>query len=144
MRKVRVVVADQSQVRFFDSVGAMPNLKSAGTLVDPVGRQHEQEFGMDRPGSGVGAGHGHYALQHRTSRKEHEVELFAKQIAEKLAVDASAGEFDDLAIVAAPRFLGALRKALSPALHKRVKHEIHYDLVHQSEAMIRDHLPERW
>ena len=144
MRTVRVVVADQIQAKFFNSVGATPNLQPAGTLVDPAGRQHEQEFGSGRPGSVVTSRRGHYALQHRGSRKAHKVDLFAKQIAEQLATDANAGAFDDLAIVAAPRFLGALRRALPPALRNLVKHEIRHDLVHQSDAVIRDHLPEHW
>jgi protein required for attachment to host cells len=144
MRRVRIVVADQCQARFLDSVGTPRDLQHAGVLLDPAGRQHEQEFGSGRAGSGVGGGHGHYALQHRSSRKEHEVELFAHEIAAQLTVAANAGEYDDLAIVAAPHFLGVLRKALSPALHNRVKHEIHHDLVHQSDEVIRAHLPEHW
>jgi protein required for attachment to host cells len=144
MRTVRVVVADQSQARFFDSSAPNQKLKPAGTLLDTAARKQEQELGASRPGSAMSAGHGHYALQHRSSRKRLEVGLFAKQIAAKLAAGASAGEFDDIALVAAPRFLGALRKVLPPALRNLVKHEIHHDLVHQSEAVIREHLPEHW
>jgi protein required for attachment to host cells len=144
MRRIRVVVADQSVARFFDAFEHGLGLRNVGTLVDADGRKREHELLSDRPGSGVTSGHGHYALQPHASHKEHELGLFAKQIAGRLAAAFHAGEFDDIALVAAPRFLGALRKALPAALHHKVRHEIHHDLVHQSEAVIRTHLPERW
>jgi len=144
MRTVRVVVADQSQARFFDSIGERPNLRSAGMLSDPAARKTERELVSDSPGSAVTHAHGHYSLPPKHSHKSHEVELFAKQIAEKLASDASAGQFDELAIIAAPHFLGILRKAISADLHKRVKLEVHHDLVHGDEAAIRAHLPDHW
>ena len=144
MRRIRVVVADQSEARLFDALEHGLALRHVSTLVDPDGRKHEHDLVTDRAGSGVSGGHGHYALQHRSSHKEHEIGLFASQIAGRLAADFQSGQYDDIALVAAPRFLGALRKALPPALHVRVKHEIHHDLVHQSEAVIRAHLPVRW
>jgi protein required for attachment to host cells len=144
MRTVRVVVADQSQARFFDSAGDRPNLKSAGTLVDPEARKYERDLVSDAPGSSITAGHAHYSMPEKKSRKSREVGTFARHIAEKLATDAGAGQFDELAIIAAPHFLGILRKALSADLHKRVKLEIHHDLVHQDEAAIRAHLPDHW
>jgi protein required for attachment to host cells len=139
-----VVVADQSQARFFDSIGERPNLKSAGMLSDPAARKTEKDLVSSAPGSAVTGGHGHYSLPPKHSHKDHEVDLFARQIAEKLASDASAGQFDELAIMAAPHFLGILRKALSADLHKRVKLEVHHDLVHGDEAAIRAHLPDHW
>lgn len=144
MRRIRVVVADQCNARFFDAFEHGLALRDAGTLVDADGRKREHELVTDRPGSAVTGGHGHYTLEHRGSRKEHEVEFFAKRIAVRLDADFQEGAFDDIALIAAPRFLGALRKALPPALHGKVRHEIHHDLVHQSEAVIRAHLPERW
>lgn len=144
MRTVRVVVADQSQARFFDSIGERPNLRSAGMLSDPAARKAEKDFVSSAPGSSITAGHAHYSMPEKKSRKSREVDIFAQQIAAKLASDASAGQFDELAIIAAPRFLGTLRKALSADLHKRVKLEVHHDLVHQDEAAIRAHLPDHW
>jgi protein required for attachment to host cells len=143
MRTVRVVVADQSEARFFDSTDQGVTLRDVGRLVDSEGRKKEHDLVTDGPGSAVSGGHGHYALQHRSSRKEHDVELFARQVVARLVAGSSAGEFDDITIMAAPRFLGALRKAMPPAIRSKVKHEIHHDLVHQSEEVIRAHLPER-
>jgi protein required for attachment to host cells len=144
MRRIRVVVADQAEARFFDAAEHGMTLTGVGTLVDPDGRKKEHELISDGPGSGTSRSGGHYALQHRGSHKEHAVGLFAKQIATKLAADSSAGQFDEIALIAAPHFLGLLRKALPVAIRSKVKHEIHHDLVHQSEAVIRAHLPERW
>lgn len=144
MRRIRIVVADQSQARFFDAVAHGLALRRAGTLSDPDGRKREQDLVSDRPGSAVTSGHGHYALAPHASHKEHARGLFAAQVADRLAAGFQAGEYDEIALIAEPRFLGALRQALPPILHGKVRHEIHHDLVHQSEAVIRAHLPERW
>jgi protein required for attachment to host cells len=145
MRTVRIVVADQSQARLFDSVGDRPNLRIAGVMSDPAARKLEQNLVSDAPGSSITAGgHVHYSMPEKKSRKSREVAAFAKHIAERLASDASAGQFDELAIIAGPRFLGILRKALPADLHKRVKLEVHHDLVHGDEAAIRAHLPDHW
>jgi protein required for attachment to host cells len=144
MRRIRVVVADQAEARFFNATDHGQALTPAGTLRDPDGRKKEHELVTDGAGSGVSGGHGHYALQPRSSHKEHEVELFARKIAATLVSGSEAGEFDDIALIAAPRFLGALRKAIPAALHAKIRHEIHHDLVHQTEDVIRAHLPERW
>jgi protein required for attachment to host cells len=142
MRRIRVVVADQSEARFFDTTDHGLTLTRAGELQDPQGRLKEHDLVSDKPGSA--SGHGHYALQPHGSHKEHDVGLFAKKIADKLLAESNAGEFDDIALIAAPHFLGILRKALPPALHTKVRHEIVHDLVHQSEAVIRAHLPVSW
>jgi protein required for attachment to host cells len=144
MRRIRIVVADQAEARFFNATDHGLALMPAGTLHDPDGRKKEHELVTSGPGSGVSGGHGHYALQPRSSHKEHDVELFAKKIASALVSASEAGEFDDIALIAGPRFLGALRKAIPPALHTKIRHEIHHDLVHQSEDVIRAHLPEHW
>jgi len=144
MHTIRVVVADQSQARFFDVAGTSKVMRSVGTLGDPEARKQEQDLVSDRPGSNVGSGGGHYGLAEKTSHKTMEVESFARLIAEKLEVDSRAGEFDEVALVAGPRFLGMLRNALPPALRKLIKHEVHHDLVHRPESEIRAHLPDRW
>ena len=144
MHTVRVVVADESQARFFDAVGTSAKLKNVGTLGDPAARKQEHDLVSDRPGSAVGSGGGHYGLTEKRSHQRMEVESFARLIVEKLEADSRAREFDEVAIIAAPRFLGTLRKALPPALRKLVKHEIHHDLVHRPESEIRAHLPDRW
>jgi protein required for attachment to host cells len=59
-----------------------------------------------------------------------EAEKFAKRVAQRLDERLRQGRFDDLQIVAAPRFLGLLRKALSPAVLSTVTRQIDKDLVH--------------
>ena len=144
MRRIRVVVADQCEARFFNATDHGLALMPAGTLHDPDGRKKEHELVTSGPGSGVSGGHGHYTLQPHGTHKEHDVELFARRIAATLISGSEAGEFDDIALIAAPRFLGALRKAIPAALHAKIRHEIHHDLVHQTIEVIRTHLPDPW
>jgi protein required for attachment to host cells len=52
------------------------------------------------------------------------------------------GEFERLMLIAAPDFLGLLRKHLSPPLTRMVAIEIPKVLTQQTAADIRAHLPE--
>lgn len=61
-----------------------------------------------------------------------EAEKFARRVAERLDERLRQGRFDELQIVAAPRFLGLLRKALSPAVQSTVTRQIDKDLIHAS------------
>ena len=55
---------------------------------------------------------------------------FAAHVAEHLGKAVQQKRFDELRIAAAPRFLGALRKALPPQVASLVTTELNKDLVH--------------
>lgn len=60
---------------------------------------------------------------------DHEAELFARRVAERLEQARRQGRFGRLRIAAAPRFLGRLRKMLDPQLAKVVDDELDKDLL---------------
>lgn len=64
------------------------------------------------------------------TRKEHTAEAFARRVAAYLEAAMHRGLYDELRIVAAPRFLGLLRKSLHKEVAKRVGDELVKDLVH--------------
>jgi protein required for attachment to host cells len=147
--RVRIVVADQGEARFYDSVAADAPLQLAGRIADPKARLHDRDFKSDRPGRvfdhapASGARRGSVA-HHSTGgeRRPHkrEAERFARQVAAILAAAEPAG-FDRLVLVASPSFLGPLRTSLPKWLRGRVVGEIRKDLVHQQDdAQLRAHL----
>jgi protein required for attachment to host cells len=71
---------------------------------------------------------------------ERAAESFAKEISAYLLQARQAGRFDKLALVAAPKFLGELRKNLDPQLEPLVSLEINKDYTHSSGQQLRDQM----
>ena len=53
-----------------------------------------------------------------------------KRLVKLLGAAATAGDFDRLTLIAPPRFLGLLRKPISPRVQRRVNAEVHRDVIH--------------
>ena len=66
--------------------------------------------------------------------------VFAAQLAEYLQSECGKNTFEDIIIIAAPEFLGQLRKQLDPGTRERVVREIDKNIVQQDESDIRKHL----
>jgi protein required for attachment to host cells len=98
----------------------------------------------DRPGRAFErVGDVRHAMEPAVDPKRQEATKFAKEISEYLTRRRQRRRFDKLILVAAPQFLGLLRKALDPATAKRVRQEISKNLVQYEAEEIRQHLPER-
>lgn len=148
--RMRIVVADQSEARFYDTDHFDSELKLVGHLVDPKARLHDRDFNSDRPGrvfdhappaTGRRGGVGHHGTGGERHPHRHEAELFAHQIAAELEKALGQDQFERLILVAGPRFLGQLRAVLPKSLDLSVAAEIHKDLVHATDAVIRQHVP---
>ncbi len=146
--RVRIVVADQGEARFYDLVGREAALRPAGHITDPNARLHDRDFKSDRPGrvfdhapaaTGRRGAVAHHGTGGERRPRKHEAQLFARQIAAQLEA-AKPGEFDRLVLMAEPSFLGVLRAALSKSLHATVVAEVPKDLVHQGDDALRAHL----
>jgi len=146
----RIVVADQSEARFYDVVRRNAPLRLAGTLTNPDAHRHNRDFKSDRPGRvfdrapmagqrrGAIARHG--TGSERTPRKR-AAELFARRIVRELRKSPPGGRFDRLVIVAAPAFLGLLRAALPKGLKPSLAAVVAKDLIHEPEHLLRSKLP---
>ena len=145
----RIVVADESEARFYEMQGRAGALRLVLQLQDPKARMHDRDFKSDRPGRvfdhaaapGERRGAvGHHSTGGAQSPREHETQLFARQIGAALEKEHAAKQFDRLVLIAGPRFLGSIRQELHDSVRPLIAAEIHKDLVHQSEAVIREHL----
>jgi protein required for attachment to host cells len=125
---MRVVVADQSEARFYDTGSLHAPLQLAGTLTDPKAHLHERDLVADRPGRVFDA-------------RKHEAASFARQIVAALEVAIRQRHVDRIVLMAAPGFLGLLRAELPHSVQKAVVAEVHKDLVHQPDEVVRGHLP---
>lgn len=114
MTRVWVVAADNRRAKILETDTLMGSLTEIEDLVHPVARAHGRDLTSDRPGRSFDSrGQGRHAMEPETDVKRHEAEVFAKQVAERIELARSQGKFDQLVLIAAPQFLGLLRKSLS-------------------------------
>jgi protein required for attachment to host cells len=148
--RMRIVVADQSEARFYDTGSLTGRLQLSGTLTDPQAHLHERDLVSDRPGrvfdhaappSGRRGAVAHHSTGGERSARAHAAASFARQVAQALEVATREHHIDRIVLMAAPAFLGLLRAALPRAVKKAVVAEVHKDLVHQSDQVVKGHLP---
>ena len=136
-----VVVADSSRGKIFVQDTHGNALQERVDLIHPGARLRGEKLTSDRSGRHTGAyGQGSHVFDARTEAKEHEVETFAKEIAERLETGRTSGQFQKLVLMAPPAFLGVLREQLGDEVRKLVVEEIAKDLVTHSADEVRKHL----
>lgn len=137
-----VLAADNSRARFFTADKARSPLAEIHDLVDPQARLHEGDLVTDRDGSDRRAGSQSHGVSSDSSAKDEAAERFAQQVCASLESARIEGAFNKLYIVAAPTFLGLLRKHQSGPLRALIAAEIDKNLAAQDGATIRGHLPD--
>jgi protein required for attachment to host cells len=146
----RVVLADQAEARFYDIEPIGGALHRVGEMSDPKAHLHDRDFKSDRPGrvfdhasaSGQRRGAvGHHSTGGEETPRKHEAQAFAGRIVDALEAARNAHEFDQLAVIAGPRFIGMLRSEMTKPLADLVVVEVVKDLMHESEHVLRSHLP---
>jgi len=138
-----VLVADNARARFFAAEKALSPLKEVRDLTYPEARLHEGDLVTDKGGrdrnSSTGGAHG---LGVESAHKQDGADRFAQQVCEELETARTGGEFSKLYVVAAPTFLGLLRKHQSSALRQLVAGEVDKNLSTKDPAAIRKQLPD--
>ena len=139
MQKTWVLAAESSRARIFAMDSYAVPLREIEALAHPQTRALNQELLSDRPGRSFdSSGQGRHAMSTRVDAKQHEAMTFAKLLGERLERARTVGEFENLVLVAAPEFLGLLRKNLTDNTMKRVTKTIDKNLVQKDEAVIRE------
>lgn len=138
-----VLVADNSRARFFAAEKAASPLTEVHDLTHPEARLHEGDLVTDKSGRdrnrSTGGAHG---LGIDNAAKQDGADRFAQMVCSELESARTKGIFNRLYVVAAPAFLGMLRKHQSPALKQLVAGEVDKNLATQDPATIRGHLPD--
>jgi protein required for attachment to host cells len=137
-----VLVADNSRARFFAAEKASGSLREVRDLLCPEARLREGDLVTDRSGSDRNPGIGTHGFGADASHKEDEADRFALDVCGLLESARTGGAFRKLYVVAAPHFLGLLRKHQSSSLRQMVAGEVDKNLATQDRALIRKHLPE--
>lgn len=139
-----VLVADSGIGRIFRVATPLGELQEIECLTHSASRAKGRDLGTDRAGRTFDSfGGARHAKEVKTEPKEVEAIQFAEQLAERLKAARVSGDTHQLAIVAAPHFLGLLRRNLDTQTRALVTLEVDQDLVRLGPAEIRKHLPER-
>jgi len=146
-----VVVADEAIARILVAEPDAPGtLRAEQALTDPAAHARKGELKAHDAGrrSGVVTSEGGQPFGRNDgggatvvasageSDVHHEARTFAKRVAAHLGEACRQGRFDELSILAAPRFLGLLRQELDAAVKERIVVEIDKDVVHEDDADI--------
>jgi len=137
-----VLVADAYRARFFGVERPAGPLSELRDLASPEARLHEGDLVTDRGGRDRNPRVGGHGLGENGSVKQDLADRFAQQVCDLLESARVAGELSKLYIIAAPAFLGLLRKHQSTSLRQLVAAEVDKSLASQDPANIRKHLPE--
>ncbi len=142
MSKTWVVVADTSRARIFSADTPASELFETETLAHPEARLHQGDLISDRPGRDRNSGIGTHNMGHETDAKDESAIRFATEVCQRLEQARVRSQFNKLYIVAAPSFLGLIRKHQSPALKKTIAGEISKNMAMKDAAEIKKSLPE--
>jgi protein required for attachment to host cells len=122
------VFVSKTRARVFRLPTSQTDTQELADFVNLDGRMREAELQSDAPGQGMGGNGAPHGLGEGASRKDESLRRFLKDVGEHLERGRNEGRFARLHLVAEPRTLGALRKALAPGVRDLVGKTIRKDL----------------
>jgi protein required for attachment to host cells len=142
MKSTWIVVAHRAGARILQHMGPNQGLRLIEQVEHEAGRRRSGEIDSDRPGmayarAGKGGGHPMNAEQ---SPHEHAAEQLARTLATALSRGRNENRFDQVVLVAEPRFLGILRGTLDPVTASLVSGTVGKDLAHVETRDLAPHL----
>ncbi|HEC15498.1 MAG TPA: host attachment protein [Sedimenticola sp.] len=138
-----VLVADATRARIFSAEKPTAGLTEVQALSHPEGRLHEGDLTSDTAGMDLnGSSPTTHDMGHTSDAKQQEAIRFAEEIRDAIESGRTAGRFGKLYVIAAPAFLGILRKHYSSAMRRMIAAEIDKNLTTHDPAEIRRQLPE--
>ena len=136
MKTTWTLVADEAIARILEQPDEGGDLVPVEEMTDPDAHAREADMRHGphgRRAGGVGTA-GQATVSASDSERHQHAQLFAGRIAQRLAELQRDGRFQALHVIAAPRLLGYLRKALHASVSALVVSEQDKDVVHESPA----------
>lgn len=125
-----IVLADEGRARILECREPGHQLEEVEELTDPGAHAGNADLRRDaygrRSGGDIRMG-GNATASAGEEKLDHEAELFARRVAERLSEAHRQHRYGQLRIAAAPRFLGRLRKAMDHEVSETVVGEIDKD-----------------
>lgn len=129
---IHAIVADARTVRVFEGSPPSRALAEVAVFRNKAAGHHERDLVSDRPGRVINRASGaHQAYEPKLRASQVVMQSWLRAIGPSLKGLLEARSNDSLVLVASPRMLAQLRKALPVAVSKRVTGELSLDLVQQ-------------
>ena len=135
--KTKVIVADNARARIFEAGSAINRLEEREAFVHSEARLSNADLVSDSAGEST---HQRGTLNPPTAAKELEAQNFSKLLARHLKELHNQRHYENLVIIAPPKFLGMLRNELASPLDKLVTLTIDKDLTTASVESILSHI----
>ncbi len=124
-----IVAADESRARVLQVARPEKRLEEIESMLNPEARLQDRDLQSDaEPRFRGRAGGGPASDREAQGAVEQSAQTFAREVGRYLAKARTQHRFDELVLVAPPKFLGALRKELDKEVGKLVKDELPKDL----------------
>jgi len=138
-----VVVADSGSARIFTADSPTGKLVEREDYAHMEARIPERRLVSDRKGQTMNSQGRRHAFAGEVGPQEAESRAFARLLAERLQGARAEGDLDQIVLVAAPEFLGKLRRALDGETRKHVDAELPLNLTSLRAEEIRARLLEK-
>jgi protein required for attachment to host cells len=143
-----IVTANAGRARFFSQARASDRPEEIDDMVNAAARLRTTEIETDALGQraasksrhSVGAPTQPSGYQPHQSPAEHQTEIFARAVADRLLQAQQEGRFSRLILAASPEFLGVLRKLLDPRVLAAVTLEINKDYTQLTPEKLREQI----
>jgi protein required for attachment to host cells len=119
-----IVAADESRARVLQVTDREQRFTEVENLTNPSARLQDRDIETDARGRFPGGN----TWEPQVGAVEHGNELFAKRVGDYLDQARQDNRYDQLVLVAPPKFLGTLRKELHKEVEKLVADELPKDL----------------
>ena len=133
-----IVVADESKAIIYSRATRSGPLSEVFSLANDAARMKTDELISDSGGRSYDSkGRGRHTMTgEKAGPKKHAASIFAKQIAERIGEVMHDGSCRGFALIAAPRFLGVLREAVSVATSIEPYATVNKEVVGQDTTVI--------
>lgn len=143
-KKQWVVLANRTGAQIYKLLPGA-DAKLVKSLDFPEGKLRNRDLSPDRPVRSFARSKGSTSRSaSEKGTKGHEIvgDVFARKIAEAMDKGRVSEAYDELILVAEPKFLGVIRKALPEAVEDKIAKVVRKDLAKLSEAKIKAWLKE--
>lgn len=138
---VRTKIFSVNKIKFLNG---KEKLKLLRELLHPESRLHDSEIVSDKMGHYEARNHAaRGSFSEPTDPKQHEMDVFAREIAHYLEGAKVDKTFQELILVAAPGFYGLLNKHMPASLKKAITLVIEKDYVKESDSNLEKHLKQQ-
>ena len=135
-----ILVANASEAKLYTNTGISKGLEVISTFDHPESRKKSSDLVSDRSGHMQSVGNGHGARQPASDPKQHEHELFAREIAHHIEQGRTSNQYQRLIIAAEPHFHGLLNNLFSSQVRSLISENLEKDYTKATQKELCRHL----